>query len=80
MVSGRVGVVENEGVVGLLVLVVVWFLLLVEGLVVGPVHSRGVPYLLLRLFLQPLHGIFLRVLNYVCTFVRVYLEVLTANR
>ena len=51
VVSGRIGVVENEGEVGLLVLVVVGFLLLVEGLVVGPVHSRGVPYHLLCLFL-----------------------------
>ena len=42
MVSGQIGVVENEGVVGLLVLVVVGFLLLVEGLVVGPVLSQGV--------------------------------------
>ena len=66
--------------VGLLVLVVVGFLLLIEGLVVGSVHSRGVLYHLLRLFLQPAHGISLHVLSYVCTFVRVDLEVLTANR
>jgi hypothetical protein len=66
VVSGRIGVVENEGVVRLPVLVVVGFLLLVEGLVVGPIYSRGVPYHLLRLFLQPIHGISLCVLSYVC--------------